>query len=73
MKSVFFVGLTLLSLVIIGNSDAGFYDDKDFDGSDLTAFVAAFCASAGSPGYDPDADFVADGDVDLIDLKAFFD
>jgi len=71
MKSFFFVGLTLLSLVIISNSDAGFYDDKDFDGSDLATFIPAFGAFIGFPGYDPDADFAADGDVDLIDLKAF--
>ena len=70
-KSALF-GIIFLSLILaFSSADAGFYDDNDFDGSDLIEFSAAFGSVSGSPSYNSDADFVDDGDVDRVDLRAF--
>jgi hypothetical protein len=50
-------------------SDAGIYDDSDFDGSDLATFAAAYGTATGNPSYNSDCDFANDGDVDTIDLE----
>jgi hypothetical protein len=43
-------------------------DDDDVDGSDLDLFTAAFGASAGDAGFNPDADLNDNGTVDYFDL-----
>ena len=42
--------------------------DNDIDGQDLHLFLDAFGSVAGSPDYNPDADFDEDLDVDEINL-----
>jgi murein DD-endopeptidase MepM/ murein hydrolase activator NlpD len=63
MPTIFF----LLIVFFCKSVEANFYDDNDFDGSDLVIFVAEFnnCNS------ECNGDFVRDGDVDQIDLGAF--
>jgi mannan endo-1,4-beta-mannosidase len=68
MKSLF--KFTIVFLLIVTSFDialAGFYDDNDFDGSDLAAFAVEFnnCSSGCS------GDFIGDGDVDRPDMKTF--
>lgn len=48
-------------------SEAGFYDDNDFDGSDLMVFLAEF----NNCNIECNGDFVGDGDVDQVDLDTF--
>ena len=66
-KALFFGVISILFFLLCGNSQANFYDDEDFDGSDLAVFAAEFnSCTSGCNG-----DFVSDGDVDEIDLQAF--
>jgi hypothetical protein len=51
------------------NSHASFYDDSDFDGTDLAALVAAFDSVKGNPNYNPYSDLDFDGRVDQSDLS----
>jgi len=48
-------------------AEAGFYDDNDFDGSDL----AVFSSEIGVCTNSCDGDFVGDGDVDQVDFGFF--
>jgi hypothetical protein len=63
--------MLLLIFSISNISEAGFYDDKDFDGADLAVFIAAHGSTTVSPNYNPDCDFINDGDVDKVDLGGF--
>jgi len=56
-----------LSLAVDGDLDG----DRVVDRFDLKLFVRALGAREDSPRYRPDADFDADGRVDLKDLKTF--
>ena len=72
MNKLILCGISFLFLISICSfARAGFYDDRDFDGNDLANFIAAYGSLAGSPNYNPDCDFIGDGDVDNIDLGGF--
>lgn len=66
-KLIIFLCLTT-HILIYGNSEAGFYDDNDFDGSDLVDFISAYGSLTNSPNYNAECDFGNDGDVDIVDL-----
>ena len=68
MRYLYFFSIVLVLICSpFCSAEASFYDDNDFDGSDLAVFVGEFnnCDS-GCNG-----DFVGDGDVDKVDLGAF--
>lgn len=60
-----------LSATVNDLGDGDFDDDRDVDGSDLSAFVTALGFSSGSANYNPDADFDENGVVDESDLSVF--
>ncbi len=61
----------LASIFIVKSAQADFFDDNDFDGSDLSVCADAFGASSDQSNYHAACDFILDGDVDLVDLRAF--
>ena len=72
MKYVYsIIAIWVQLLMAVCDGGASFYDDEDFDGSDLAGFAAAYGSSSESPKYNPDADLAGDGDVDRVDLRGF--
>lgn len=72
MKHAYRCVFVLLFVFSVTNmSEAGFFDDHDFDGKDLADFAAAYDTSPDLPSYNADADFANDGDVDEQDLILF--
>ena len=59
------------SIFIVTSAQAEFFDDSDFDGSDLSVCADAFGAGSDQSNYHAACDFILDGDVDLVDLRAF--
>lgn len=51
-------------------SSSQFFDDNDFDGSDLAAFATAYGSSEGETHYCSYCDLGSDNDVDEVDLRA---
>ncbi len=60
-----------LTFFFITNAHASFYEDNDFDGTDLAALAAAYGSAKGNPNYNPYADLNFDGRVDDSDLGIF--
>ena len=72
MKRWLNVAAILITVVLFaGLSEAGLFDDNDFDGADLVVLVAAYGSVEGSPRYNSETDFADDADVDSIDLSLF--
>ncbi len=70
-KCILSLTIFISVLLIHMNSFAGFFNDEDFDGSDLAKFAKAYGSVTGSENYDSDSDFIGDGDVDKVDLGGF--
>jgi hypothetical protein len=62
-----FTAALILLFTPFNVAEAGFYDDNDFDGADLSTFVNEFNNCSGGCN----GDFGNDGDVDNVDLSAF--
>jgi hypothetical protein len=72
MKKLIISTATFFALILICNQSwADLFADKDFDGSDLAAFMATYGSTNESPDYNPDCDFIDNGDVDKVDLGSF--
>ena len=66
-----FIVLLSLFFYFFDDAHASFYDDKDFDGTDLAALAAAYGSVKGNPNYNPYGDLNFDGRVDESDLSIF--